>query len=80
MKINGEEIIPVGVQQEKVQNHAPPGSMKEVRQFLGCIGWFRNYIEKYAEKTFYLTNSLRVNDNKQWIWTKEMENEFTQLK
>lgn len=74
----GMEIDPSRI--EAVQKLKRPESEREIRSVLGLTGWFRRYIDKYAEITLGLTNLLRKTPTKKIIWTTAAENSFNLLK
>lgn len=80
VEIDGNDIAPLDEHKNKILECKKPKTVKETRQFLGTANYIRQYIPKFSEKTFYLTNSLRVKDPKCWVWTKYMEDEFTMIK
>ncbi|XP_037079308.1 uncharacterized protein LOC119100308 [Pollicipes pollicipes] len=41
-------------------------SAKEVRQFLGLVGYYRQYIPHFADKSVHLTNLLQKETNFEW--------------
>lgn len=51
-----------------------------MRSLLGKLNWFRGFISNLAEKTYYLTNSLKISKNAIWKWTSQMEKEFNEIK
>ena len=61
-------------------NAKKPKSIKELKSYIGSVNWFRGFIEKLAEKSFALTNSLRIKIDKEWKWTEMMDKEMRSLK
>lgn len=80
VKLNGEEIKLLEEQKNKINNSMVPKSIKDMRAWIGGVNWSRGYIERFADKTIALTNSLKVKEDKMWVWTKQMEIEFNNLK
>jgi hypothetical protein len=58
--------------------YKPPRTIKQLRRFLGMVGWFRSFIEKYAELAEPLTMLLRR--KVKCHWSPEQDNAFNQLK
>jgi hypothetical protein len=75
-----------------VKDWPVPKSVKEVRKFLGFVGYFRKFIKGFAEIVRPLNNLLighslksdkpsKQKKKKQpFIWTKEQQNSFEELK
>lgn len=61
-----------------VKNFAIPSTKKNVRQFLGLTGFYRRFIQNYAEKSLPLTNLLK-NESK-FVWSAEAQSAFDTLK
>lgn len=80
VKINGLDIIPTEKHKEKVLAYNKPRKISDVRKFLGCVNWLRSYLPNLAEKTYFLTSSLKMKDKRNWKWTDNMEKEFAELK
>lgn len=57
-KINANDIIPLEKQKTKILEFPKPTKIKECRQFLGIVNWFRSFIKDLALKTYALTCSL----------------------
>ena len=54
---------------------------KHLKSFLGCAGYFRDFIPNYAEKTLPLNEMIRNYDrNKKIIWTPEAEIAWDQIR
>ncbi|PZC75624.1 hypothetical protein B5X24_HaOG205900 [Helicoverpa armigera] len=84
-KINylGYEISAAGMRpgSEKIQSviHFPcPQNVHGVRQFLGLVGYFRKFIQNFAQIANPLTKLLKKNIS--WEWTDEQNNAFIDLK
>ena len=63
---------------EVVKSYPTPKTVKQVRGFLGVTGYYRRFVEKYAEKArplYYLTKK-----NVPFEWTEECEKSFQTLK
>lgn len=79
VKINGLEQTPNEIKQNEALSYPKPANLKELRRFLGLAGWFRAFIEKFAHKTLYMTESLKK-PQEGWKWTEKMDEEFQELK
>jgi hypothetical protein len=55
-----------------------PSNVSEVRSFLGICGYYRRFIEKFAEKAKPLTKLTEK--GKSLIWTTECQEAFSELK
>ena len=56
----------------------PPRNLREIRGFLGCVGYYRRFIEYYARIAVPLTELLK-NDTP-YIWTEIRQEAFEELK
>ncbi|MDM1593498.1 RNase H-like domain-containing protein, partial [Escherichia coli] len=56
----------------------PPGSIKEIRGFLGITGWYRIFIKDYAKIAAPLTDLLKKECR--IVWLPIHQTSFTQLK
>ena len=79
----GHEISADGVAVDQTKVKAilgmkPPSSADEVRRFLGCTGWFRDHIPKYAEIAHSLTELTKKSIK--FYWSNEANIAFETLK
>ena len=54
--VSGEGIEPLPEKLEAVRKMPPPTTPKEVRQFLGLVGYYRKFVPKFADIARPLTN------------------------
>ena len=47
--ISGEGIVPVPEKLESIQKMLPPQNPKEVKQFLGLIGYYRKFVPQFSD-------------------------------
>ena len=47
--VSGEGITPVPEKLESIQNILPPKTLKEVKQFLGLIGYYRKFVPRFSD-------------------------------
>lgn len=52
-----------------------PKNVKEVRQFLGVVSWYRRFVENFATLVSPLTSLLKK--NRKFIWDSDCENAFS---
>ena len=76
--VNGTVLRPLEIKKNEALAYERPQNKQELRRFLGLAGWFGEFIQNYAIHTVNLAESLRK--DKGWLWTEEMESEFTALK
>jgi hypothetical protein len=55
-----------------------PKNLKQLRRFLGMIGWYSRFIDKLAQNKVPLTKLMRK--DVQWHWGEEQQEAFEQLK
>jgi len=63
---------------EAVRNFIQPKTKKQVRSFLGLTGWYRRFIQYYAERSKPLTKLTE--DDADFVWGEEQETAFNDLK
>ena len=76
--ISGKGIEPVPEKLESIRNMPSPTSPKEVKQFLGLIGYYRKFIPKFSDVTRPLTNLTKK--DVLFEWTPECQQTFQLLK
>ena len=63
---------------EKIRNFPIPKDIKEVRAFLGLVGYYRKFIKKMAHIAKPLYEMLKK--DKEYLWGKEQQSAFKKLK
>ena len=76
--VSGGGIEPLPEKMEAVENMPPPKTPKEVRQFLGLVGYYRKFVPKFADIARPLTN-LTKQDVK-FEWSEKCQKTFQLLK
>ena len=76
--ISGEGIAPVQEKLESIQKMLPPRNPKEVKQFLGLIGYYRKFVPRFSD----LARPLNALTRKETIfeWTQVCQESFELLK
>jgi len=77
-KVTPEGILPDPDKVIAINNMPAPRTVKEVRRFLGCSGYFRKHIPNYAALAAPLTRLTRK--DAKFVWTDEEEKAFNTLK
>lgn len=62
-----------------VKNLAPPRSVREIRKFLGFVGWYRRFLSNFSSLTAPLTD-LTKKSNNPFKWTGEAQIAFDRIK
>ena len=68
--------------QEKIEpilNYPEPGSVKEVRQFLGMAGWYRRFIKNFADLAAPISECLK-NPKTRFKWSEDASKAFKEIK
>ena len=78
--IGDGRVRPADGKIEAVKAFAVPRNKKQVRQFLGLTGYYRRFVEKYAEHTFLLTEATRMSAPENIVWNDGLNVEFCYLK
>ena len=76
--ISGEGISPVPEKLESIQKMLPPRNPKEVKQFLGLIGYYRKFVPRFSDLARPL-NALTQKDTV-FVWTQICQESFDLLK
>nr|CAI5841376.1 unnamed protein product [Callosobruchus analis] len=76
--IDKNGISPDATRIEAVEHFPTPANVHQVRQFLGLVGYFRKFIDKFSQKTSILTNLLRKKTA--WSWTENHNKAVRELK
>lgn len=63
---------------ESIINWPTPKTLKQVRGFLGLTGWYRRFIENFADVTHPITNVLTK--KRKFEWTNEAAEAFNKIK
>jgi hypothetical protein len=56
----------------------PPTNIREIRGFLGCVGYYRRFIDGYAKRAIPLTELLK--QDTEFLWTGTRQQAFEDLK
>ena len=56
----------------------PPANAREIRGFLGCVGYYRRFIDGYAKRAIPLTELLKKDTD--FEWTERRQQAFEDLK
>ena len=76
--ISGKGIEPVPEKLESIKKMPAPTTPKEVKQFLGLIGYYRKFVPRFADIPWPLT-SLTKKDI-EFHWTEKCQASFKLLK
>ena len=76
--VSGEGIEPLPEKLEAVRKMPPPTTPKEVRQFLGLVGYYRKFVPKFADIARPLTNLTKLDIP--YEWTNRCQEAFEFLK
>ena len=78
--VEGGSIQPQDRKIEKILEMRKPETKKELRSFLGTVGFHQKYIDRYAEKGKALTDLLKKGEPNQIKWDAEYNQSFQTLK
>ena len=76
--VSGDGIEPLPEKLEAVENMPPPKTPKEVRQFLGLVGYYRKFVPKFADIARPLTNLIK--QDVKFEWSEKCHKTFQLLK
>ena len=77
-KVSAKGLSPLDSKIEAIKKWKAPTDLHELRSFLGAIGYYRTFIDKYAQVTAPLCKLLRKGVKYQW--KEEQEESFKILK
>ena len=64
---------------QAIRDYKKPVNQRDLRSFLGIIGYYRHFIKDYAQHSIHLTNATRKSVPVELVWSDEMYNEFLYL-
>ena len=76
--VSGEGITPLPEKLDSIQRMLPPKTPKEVKQFLGLIGYYRKFVPRFSDLARPL-NALTMK-NVEFKWTQICQESFDLLK
>ena len=79
-QVGGDVIIPSRDNLEKVRNTPRPTTKKQVRSFLGLVGYYRDHIPAFAEISAPLTDLLKKGKADHIQWSEAQERAYSLLK
>ena len=77
-KLTTKGLCPMDSKIEVIKNWKAPTTVHELRSFLGAVGYYRNFINKYSQKSAPLCKLLRKGEK--FNWQSEQEESFKLLK
>lgn len=79
-RIGSGTIRPEQDKMDKIRNSTRPTTKKQVRSFLGLVGFYRRFIRDFADMALPLTNLTKGGGSPVVKWTEDCESAFTKLK
>ena len=76
--ISGEGIEPLAEKLESIKEMPPPTTPKEIKQFLGLIGYYKNFVPRFADIARPLTNLTWL--DQPFEWSDKCQTSFELLK
>ncbi|XP_076043861.1 uncharacterized protein LOC143026954 [Oratosquilla oratoria] len=76
--VGGGVLSPPSAKVEAISMMAVPNTKRQVRRFLGAVGYYRRYIKNFADITLPLTDLLKKNTP--FKWSEPCEKSFQGLK
>ena len=76
--ISSKGIHPLPEKLESIKNMPTPNSPKQVKQFLGLVGYYRKFVPRFADISRPLTKLTKKNEV--FTWTPECDKCFKMLK
>lgn len=79
-ELSHNHIKPVEGRVDALQNTPLPKTKKQLRSFLGSVGYYHQFIPHYADKAAPLQNLLKKTEPEQISWTDTTQDVFESLK
>ena len=76
--VSAEGIKPLPEKLECVEKMPPPRNPKEIKQFLGLVGYYRKFVPRFSDIARPLSKLTRKDTN--FIWSTECQEAFQMLK
>ena len=76
--VGGGQVRPVHSKIEAVLNYPPPASRRELRCFLGMVGYYRSFCKNFSAVATLLTDLL--SPKRPFVWTEESQLAFESVK
>lgn len=76
--VSSNGVYPDPEKTEVVKNYPQPKNIKQIRAFLGLVGFYRKFIPEYAHKAQPLTKLTRKNEK--FVWKEDQEEAFRYFK
>ena len=73
-------VSPADLKVQAVREFPVPKTKKQVRQFLGLTGYYRRFVQNYAEHTFTLTEATKKSSSDRIVCSNELLCEVNYLK
>ncbi|KAG1926960.1 hypothetical protein F2P79_024577 [Pimephales promelas] len=76
----GGVIRPQQEKMEAIRRYQPPTTKKQVRSFLGLVGWYRRFVPNFSARASVLTDLTRSAAPNKVVWTEQGERAFRDLR
>lgn len=76
--VGSGKVCPVDVKVKAISEFPPPSTRKELRRFLGLVGYYRRYCKNFSSVVAPLTNL--TSPSVQYVWTSECQTAFDNVK
>ena len=76
--VSGEGIMPLPEKLSSIKRMFPPKTPKEIKQFLGLIGYYRKFVTRFSDLARPLNALTRKNT--EFEWTQKCQESFKLLK
>ena len=76
--ISGDGVEPLPKKLESIKKMPPPTTPKEIKEFLGLVGYYRKFIPRFADIAWPMTNPTWL--DQPFEWTDKCQSSFELLK
>ena len=78
--VGSEQLRPVPEKVQAIQNFSRPGTKKQVKSFLGLVGFYRKFIPNFSAIASPLSDLTKKGQPNKVIWNQAQENAFDTLR
>ena len=78
--VGNEQLRPVDEKVEAIRKFERPDTKKQVKSFLGLVGFYRRFIPNFSAIASPLTDLTRKGQPNKVVWSEPQENAFNTLR
>jgi len=79
-KVGGDKIEPRAALVQAIERFPRPQTKKQVKSFIGLVGYYRKFIPNFSERAAVLTDLTKGQKPTKLVWQEQQESAFQDLK